>query len=256
MRIIQIVGVVCLGLFSLGAGSAFAQHEFDPHDAEAGGQRFMNVCVSCHGPDGDQVPGIDLGHGKFVYATTDSQIVEIILHGIAGSGMPANKMTEAQAYTVVAYLHFLADSAAKNTSTGDPARGKAIFDGKGGCHSCHRVMGDGSRLGPDLSEIGRLRRSVDLQVSVLDPDAQVVPSNRFVRVVTSDGLNVTGRLLNHDTFGVELIDSQENLRSFNKAELREFTFLPHSLMPAFRDKLTAQEVSDVVTYLTTLKGAN
>lgn len=254
MRSIKIVELTCLLSFVL--RPAFAQHEFDPHDAEAGAQRFMNVCVSCHGPDGDQVPGIDLGHGKFVYATTDSQLVEIILHGISGSGMPANKMTEAQAYTVVAYLHYLEQSASKNTSTGDPARGKAIFDGKGGCRSCHRVMGDGSRLGPDLSEIGRLRRSLDLQTSILDPDAQVVPSNRTVRVVTNDGAAITGRLLNHDTFGVELIDSQENLRSFNKADLREFTFLPRSPMPAFRDKLSAQEVSDVVTYLTTLKGAN
>lgn len=244
------------GLLFLGAGLAFAQHQYDPHDAEAGGRRFMNACVNCHGPDGDQVPGIDLGHGKFVHATTDPQLVDIILHGISGSGMPANKMSESDAYTVVAYLHFLAESASKNTSTGDAAQGKAIFEGKGGCRSCHRVMGDGSRLGPDLSEIGELRRSVDLQTSILDPDGQVVPSNRFVRIVTNDGTTITGRLLNHDTFGVELIDEQENLRSFNKSDLREFTFVQHSPMPSFRDKLTAEEVADVVTYLTTLKGAN
>jgi putative heme-binding domain-containing protein len=248
--------VTPVGLLFLSAGLALAQHEFDPHDAEAGGQRFLNVCVSCHGPDGDQVPGIDLGHGKFVHATTDQQLVNIIIHGISGSGMPANKMSEAQAYTVVAYLHFLAESASKNTSNGNPSQGEAIFAGKGGCRSCHRVMGNGSRLGPDLSEIGRLRRSVDLQTSILDPDAQVVPSNRFVRVVTNDGTSITGRLLNHDTFGVAMIDAQENLRLFNKSDLREFTFIPHSPMPSFRDKLTAQEVADVVTYLTTLKGAN
>jgi putative heme-binding domain-containing protein len=235
---------------------AIAQHHFDPHDSEAGAQRFMNVCVSCHGPDGDQVPGIDLGHGKFVHATSDAQLVEIIINGISGSGMPANKMTEAQAYTVVAYLHFLAESGSKNTSTGDAQKGQAVFEGKGGCRSCHRVMGNGSRVGPDLSEIGRLRRSVDLQTSILEPDAQVVPSNRFVRIVTNDGTTITGRLLNHDTFSVELMDSQENLRALDKHDLREFTFVQHSPMPSFRNKLTAQEVSDVVTYLTTLKGAN
>lgn len=243
-------------VLSLGAQFAFAQHQFDPHDAEAGGQRFMNACVSCHGPDGDQVPGIDLGHGKFVHATNDAQIVDIILHGISGTGMPANKLSESQAYAVVAYLHFLAESASKNTSTGDATRGKAIFEGKGGCRGCHRVIGDGSRLGPDLSEIGRLRRSVDLQTSIVDPDAQVAPSNRFVRVVTRDGSVITGRLLNHDTFSLELIDSKENLQAFQKSDLREFAFIEHSPMPSFRDKLTAQEVADVVTYLTTLKGVN
>jgi hypothetical protein len=90
----------------------------------------------------------------------------------------------------------------------------------------------------------------------MNPDAEVAPSNRFVRVVTKAGVTVTGRLLNHDTFGVELIDAQENLRSFEKSDLREFTFLEHSPMPSFRGKLTDTELSDVVTYLTTLKGAN
>jgi putative heme-binding domain-containing protein len=247
---------VIIGLFFILPGLAFAQHEFDAHDAVAGGQRFMNTCASCHGPDGNQVPGIDLGHGKFLHATTDAEVVQIILNGISGAGMPANKMTELQAYTIVAYLHYLAESASKNTATGDPARGKTVFEGKGGCLRCHRVMGQGSRLGPDLSEIGSVRRSVDLEKSIMDPDAEVAPSNRFVRVVTKAGVTVTGRLLNHDTFGVELIDAQENLRSFEKSDLREFTFLEHSPMPSFRGKLTDTELSDVVTYLTTLKGAN
>ena len=237
-------------------GLALAQHEFDPHDAEAGGQRFMNICVSCHGPDGDQVPGIDLGHNRFVHATTDAQLVNIIINGIPGAGMPANKMTESEAYTIVAYLHFMAESASKNTSNGDAARGQTIFEGKGGCGACHRVSGQGSRVGPDLSEIGRLRRSVDLEKSILDPDAQIAPSNRYVRVVTNSGTTITGRLLNHDTFSVELIDPQENLRTFDMSDLREFSIVEHSPMPSYRGKLSAQELADVVTYLTTLKGAN
>jgi hypothetical protein len=74
-------------------------------------------------------------------------------------------------------------------------------------------------------------------------------------VVTNTGDTITGRLLNHDTFSVELIDSQENLRSFDKSGLREFTFLPHSPMPSFRGKLNGEELADLVSYLTTLKGA-
>jgi len=247
---------VTICLLLLLPGLALAQHQFDPHDAEAGATRFMNVCASCHGPDGNQVPGIDLGHGRFVHATSDQQLVDIIIHGISGGGMTANKMTESQAYMIVAYLHFLAESGSKNTSTGDAARGKVVFEGKGGCLACHRVMGRGSRLGPDLSEIGSLRRSVDLETSILNPDAAVAASNRFVRVVTNTGATITGRLLNQDTFGVALIDPQENLRSFDKSDLREFTFLDHSPMPSFRGKLTDENLSDLVSYLTTLRGAN
>jgi len=236
-------------------GVAFAQHRFDPHDAEAGEEYFMRVCVSCHGANGDQVPGIDLGHGKFVHATTDQQLVDIIRRGLPGTGMPPNRMAEEEAYTVVAYLHHLAESASKNTVKGDSAHGKAIFEAQG-CRNCHRVKGEGAHSGPDLSEVGTLRRSADIERSILDPDALVLPANRTVRLVSTDGATITGRLLNNGTFSVELIDSQENLRSFNRSNLREFTFMEHSPMPSFRDKLTQREIADLVNYLTTLRGVN
>ena len=48
-------------------------------------------------------------------------------------------------------------------ATGDPSRGKALYDGKGACATCHRVNGLGSRLGPDISDVAQIRRAVDLQ---------------------------------------------------------------------------------------------
>jgi mono/diheme cytochrome c family protein len=54
-------------------------------------------------------------------------------------------------------------AATKRTSStvGDLDRGKALFEGKGTCTSCHRVNGVGARLGPDLSNVGQLRRAVN-----------------------------------------------------------------------------------------------
>ena len=150
---------------------------------------------------------------------------------------------------------------------GDAARGKAIYLGKGDCHSCHRVNGVGSRLGPDLSDIGVPRGGgrgaaasaptvnlAALEASILDPDAEVATSNRLVRVVMKDGTSVTGRLLNHDNFTVQMIDPQGKLRSFMKADLRESTVLVKGLMPSYRGRLSDQEVADLVAYLSTLKG--
>ena len=157
---------------------------------------------------------------------------------------------------------------------GDPARGKAIYDGKGDCQSCHRINGNGSRLGPDLSDIGVPRGGRGgkqaapgtpapaaptlnlgaLETSILDPDADVALANRLVRVVTKDGKSVTGKLLNHDNFTVQFIDPQGKLRSLMKADLKESTVLTKGLMPSYKDRLSAQEVADVVAYLSTLKG--
>ena len=137
---------------------------------------------------------------------------------------------------------------------GDAARGKAIFEGKGGCAGCHRVYGVGSRVGPDLSDIGALRRVAEIELSILDPNAEVLPQNRYYRVTTKSGETVTGRLLNEDAFSVQLLDTKERLLSFQRTDLRQAGFLSESPMPSYRDKLSEAERVDLITYLVSLKG--
>ena len=78
-------------------------------------------------------------------------------------------------------------------------------------------------------------------------------NNRFYRVVTADGTEVTGRLLNHDTYTVQMLDWDEQLRSFAKVDLREFGF-DDTPMPSYRKKLKAQQIADLVSYLISLQG--
>jgi putative heme-binding domain-containing protein len=59
------------------------------------------------------------------------------------------------------------------TATGNAARGQALFEGRGQCLTCHQVLGNGSRLGPDLTEIGRLRRVSELERALMDPASEV-----------------------------------------------------------------------------------
>ena len=103
-----------------------------------------------------------------------------------------------------------------------PAAGRRLFEGKGGCATCHRVNGKGPRVAPDLSDIGAIRTPAALQRSLLDPTSAMLPINRPVRVVTRDGRTIRGRRLNEDTYTVQLIDEQERLVSLVKADLREY----------------------------------
>jgi putative heme-binding domain-containing protein len=235
------------------ATTAAAQHA-TAFDLEDGGRAFSDSCANCHGPDGNLITGIDLGRGLFRRPLSDDEIVDIILNGIANTPMPPTPgMSEEQARRIVAYLRSTADARREVTARGDSARGRALFEGKGECMDCHRVADRGSRLGPDLSRIGRARRAAELERSLLDPGAEIQPTNRFYEVTTAAGTRVTGRLLNHDTFTVQILDSDEQLRSFTKAELRGhgFTDTP---MPSAREKLDAQEIADVVSYLVSLQG--
>ena len=239
--------------FTLAAGGALAQHTYTTGDIEDGGLLYRGTCVGCHGPDGNSVAGIDLAHGKFRRASSESQAIGFIREGIPGTPMPPNNVTEFQAGTILAYLRSIGSTASGSATAGDAARGKTIFEGKGGCMSCHRVRGQGSRLGPDLSDIGAFRRGPEIERSIVDPDAEILPQNRTVRVVAKDGSSVTGRLMNEDTFNVMILDSQERLRAFSKPDLREFTFVDKSPMPSAKGKLSAQELADVVSYLSSLK---
>jgi cytochrome c1 len=69
-----------------------------------------------------------------------------------------------------------------------------------------------------------------------------------------DGKTLSGRFLNQDTFTLQMIDATDKLMSLDKSQIRESTLLQTSPMPSFKDKLSAQELADVVTYLASLKG--
>jgi hypothetical protein len=94
-----------------------------------------------------------------------------------------------------------------------------------------------------------------LQHSLEGTDADVSPANRGFRGVGRDGTVITGRFLNQDSFFVQVLDSREHLLSLPKSNLREYQILTNSPMPSYRDKLNSQEMADLISYLTSLKGA-
>ena len=248
----RFVTVIVVAAGALLTAPLLAQQRPSAADIEDGQRLFVGSCANCHGPDGDAVPGVDLGHGQFRRASSDNELIDIIRRGIPGTAMPPANYSNTQATQIVAYLRSLA--VLPETIAGDGGRGRTVFESKGLCLDCHRVNGQGSRVGPDLSDIGQVRRASELERAIVEPGEDLRPQNRTVRVVTRDGTTVTGRLLNHDTFTVLMLDSQEQLRSFLKSSLREVTFIKTSSKPSYRDRLSSQEVADVVAYLTSLKG--
>jgi len=242
--------IVCSVLVVAGL-RPLAQHE-SAGAIEEGRTIFGAVCANCHGPDGNLISGIDFSRGQLRRPYSDQELSQIVRRGIPGTPMPPTEMPEEQAARVVAYLRSMSKGLRETAAAGDRARGRAVFDGKGTCQSCHMVDGQGGRRGPDLSAIGAVRRAAELEQSILDPAAEVLPQNRSVRVVTRDGRTIEGRLLNQDTFTVQLLDSAGQLHSFDKSMLRESGFT-ETAMPSFRGKLDARELADVVAYLTSLR---
>ncbi len=170
------------------------------------------------------------------------------------------RTTPGELRQLVAYVRSLGRAAASAGARGDAQKGKAVYQ-RSGCASCHVVQGDGGTTGPELTSIGSQRGPDYLRQSVIDPGAVLphgtlpVPARNLdeflpVRVVTRDGREVRGERINEDTFTIQLRDSNGQLYSFRKADLgqieKEFG---KSLMPSFKDRLSASEVDDLTAYL-------
>ena len=227
---------------------------FTAADIAYGARLYDAQCTTCHGTNGDGVGGVDLRSGKFRNGATDQDLVRVITNGIPGTGMQAFKLDSAEIAGIIAFLRNMNAFDRGSVKTGDAGRGRATFEGKGGCTRCHRVGAQGSRVAPDLSDIGATRSAGSLLRSVTEPTSQMMPINRPVRAVTRDGKVINGRRLNEDTYTVQLLDEQEKLVSLIKADLREYSILTVSSMPSYKDRLTEGELADVVAYLLSLKG--
>jgi len=236
----------------LAAAPALAQHA-TAFDVQDGRRVYEGLCAACHGPDGNLIAGIDFSRGVFRRTFSDDELAATIMAGIPNTPMPPNPaMRRDEALRVVEYLRSMSQGR-ETKADGDARRGRALFEGKGECRDCHAVGGDGSRVGPDLTSIALVRRVGELERSLLDPKAEVQPESRFYKVSPKSGQPVVGRLLNRDTFTVQLMDLDERLRSFQIADLREHGF-DDTPMPPARDKLSTQEIADVVSYLSSLRG--
>ncbi len=230
------------------------QHGTDPVQLDTGARVYSSTCSACHGPDGDLVSGVELKKGQFRHASTDDELARVIQNGIPGTAMPPNNINSGTLVALVAYLHSMRDFKTKKVALGDPGSGRGIFEGKGGCASCHRVDGKGSHVALDLSDVGAIRTPGYLEETLLDPNSTDLPQNRFIRAVTRVGAVITGRRVNEDTLTVQIVDSGERLVSLTKADLKEYSIVKESLMPSFRDTLTDAERADLIAYLVSLKG--
>jgi putative heme-binding domain-containing protein len=245
---------IVAGLLIACAPASVVAQTYAPADVQYGARLYGQQCTVCHGATGDVVAGVDLRANLFKRASTDNDLRNVISSGVQGTGMPPFKFDPPELTAVVAYLRNMRDFDSKTTLIGDPTQGRTLFEGKGGCAVCHRINGKGPRVAPDLSDIGVFRTPDALRRAIVDPDGEMRFANRSVRAVTRDGKVINGRRLNEDTYTVQLIDEQERLVSLVKANLREYGLLRRTSMPAYRDKLAANELADLLAYLLSLKG--
>jgi putative heme-binding domain-containing protein len=223
-------------------------------DPEQGRKLWSANCAVCHGREGKGGRGPDLTSGRFRHGGTDDDLYQAMRNGIPGTEMPGFPLGGMESMQLLAYVRALARATTPPPPEGDAARGRALFAGAGECTRCHRVAGMGSRIGPDLSDVGARMQTPDFLAVLLRPDERMLAAQWYVRAVTRDGRIITGRRLNEDTYSAQIIDAQEELVSLVKEELREYGLMKKSPMPSYDGKLSREQLGDLVAYLASLKG--
>jgi putative heme-binding domain-containing protein len=233
-------------------------------DLQQGKQLFEGLCSRCHGFEGAGGEGPNLNR-PLVRAQDDEALRVIIRDGLPDRGMPrVRRTTDNEQRQLIAYVRSLG-RAKPASAGGDAEKGSAVYQ-RSGCTSCHVVKGEGGTTGPELTTIGLQRGSDYLRQALLEPGAalphaQPVPSRNLdeflpIRVVTKDGKEIRGARLNEDTFTIQLRDSNNQLYSFRKTDLRQIEKeFGKSLMPSYKERLSATDLNDLVAYLSGLGGA-
>lgn len=222
-----------------------------PADIAAGAKTFRSHCASCHGLKGDGGRGPNLASGVFFHGSSDVDLLNNISDGIAGTEMPGLFYSPDRVWQIVAFIRSL--SAGKQMKlSADTSHGAELFKSKG-CNQCHRIRGEGSRLGPDLSEIGRTRSTEHLRVALVDPDADVRQRYWVVSFKGAASAREEGFLMNEDSYTVQFMDMNERLHSLTKAGLTDYKVEKSSKMPSYKDSLTPSEIEHLVAYLSSLR---
>lgn len=137
---------------------------------------------------------------------------------------------------------------------GNVENGKLLFNSTATCVKCHVINTIGKEVGPNLDEIGSKLSRQALFESILFPSAGVSHNYETHVVVTDDGTSLNGVLVSETDDAITLKGADAIPHTIKKSAIEEHITQKVSLMPADLQKLiTADELVDIVEYLTTLK---
>jgi putative heme-binding domain-containing protein len=224
---------------------------------------FRGLCSGCHGGAGRGGKGPDLTDNRWIHGSTDVNIARVIENGVPNTTMKklGDALKPEQIKKLVGYIRSLARSPSESTwkpyLTGDVQAGRKLFfdpQGKAQCAKCHRVGGEGGRIGPALDRIASRRAPEFVMESILQPSKDIAPEFEAVAVATRDGKVITGLRVNETNFSIQLYEENGRFHSLFKRDLDEVKVLKKSLMPEnMAEQLTVKELHDVFAFLMSLE---
>jgi putative membrane-bound dehydrogenase-like protein len=138
------------------------------------------------------------------------------------------------------------------TTTGDAESGRAVLGNveRSACLKCHRLAGEGGKIGPDLTGVGRRFSRIHLIESILEPSRTIADSFQGHVVKLEDGRIVVGVHVAETAETLTLGDQEGKTHVLEKARILEREPVETSIMPEGLEKaLTEKEIVDLIAFL-------
>jgi putative membrane-bound dehydrogenase-like protein len=137
--------------------------------------------------------------------------------------------------------------AAGRSGKGDAAAGRLVFQQT--CAVCHRLFGEGTTIGPDLTSADRKNTEVML-ISILNPSAYIRPEYVSYDLTTRDDQSLAGLMVESTPAAVTVLDRNNQRHVLARDQIKELNASAVSLMPeGLLEALAPQQVMDLFAYL-------
>ncbi|MDW3649797.1 MAG: HEAT repeat domain-containing protein [Bacteroidia bacterium] len=121
------------------------------------------------------------------------------------------------------------------------------------CSTCHKLNGQGGKLGPDLSTLGTFSPTSGILESLLNPSDNIKQGYETVVLTRKDGTTVSGTLQRRSDTGAVIMDANNKIINVPNEEIAKLFISPISMMPAgLTNSLSEEELRDLLKYLSQL----
>ena len=209
---------------------------FEQHPVEARGLRLMQVLRDSSGLRGLRADLLQplLTH----YPPTVREAAQPLMNTLNASAAEQTAQLE----------HLL-----KTLPAGDVRRGhEAFMSRRAACNTCHKLGYGGGQLGPDLTNIGRVRNRRDLLEAMIFPGSSLVRGYEPVSVEMEDGQVFSGIVKGENAR--EIILAVDAVKTLYLDRSEAVSMQPSAVSPmpnGYATLLTQQELADILEFLLT-----
>ena len=129
----------------------------------------------------------------------------------------------------------------------DAKLGKTVFQKL--CSACHTYLGEGGRVGPDLTGV-KSQPVEALLLHIIVPNYEVLPAYQIVMIVTNDGRSLSGRILSETENSLTIRTAFGTDESILRRNIASLTNSGLSLMPdGLEQSMSKEDLANLIAYL-------